>query len=133
MPRYDWIAVQEYHDDYHTRDECMRHFEFSAASWTNAKKRGQLRQRPHSFRPEQIVAFRRRLQVRRVLMKSGALKNSCYECGISHWLGELLTLPLDHINGIANDHRMENLRMLCPNCHSQTNTFAGRNARRKNG
>jgi hypothetical protein len=56
MPRYDWIAVQEYHDDYHTRNECMRHFEFSAASWTNAKKRGQLRQRPHSFRPEQIVA-----------------------------------------------------------------------------
>ena len=38
-----------------------------------------------------------------------------------------LTLQLDHINGINNDNRKENLRFLCPNCHSQTDTFAGRN------
>ena len=38
-----------------------------------------------------------------------------------------LTLQLDHINGINNDNRKENLRFLCPNCHSQTNTFAGKN------
>jgi 5-methylcytosine-specific restriction endonuclease McrA len=133
MPRYDWKAVQKYHDDYHTRNECLRYFGLCAASWTNAKKRGELCQRPHSFRPEQIATFRSRGQVRRVLLKAGALKNKCYECGITHWLGELLTLHLDHINGVANDHRMENLRMLCPNCHSQTETFAGRNTRRKNG
>lgn len=38
-----------------------------------------------------------------------------------------LILELDHINGIRNDNRLENLRFLCPNCHSQTPTFKGRN------
>lgn len=42
------------------------------------------------------------------------------------WLGNKITLQLDHINGIFNDNRIENLRLLCPNCHSQTETFAGR-------
>lgn len=41
--------------------------------------------------------------------------------------GQSLSLQLDHINGINNDHRLENLRFLCPNCHSQTNTYAGKN------
>lgn len=49
------------------------------------------------------------------------------ECGISdEWLGQPVTLQLDHINGVFNDNRLENLRLLCPNCHSQTETFAGR-------
>lgn len=51
----------------------------------------------------------------------------CSVCGISDWLGQKLTLQLDHINGIRNDDRFENLRLLCPNCHSQTETFAGKN------
>ena len=45
------------------------------------------------------------------------------------WAGKKLSLHLDHINGIHNDNRIENLRLLCPNCHSQTETFAGRNMR----
>jgi hypothetical protein len=133
VPRYDWTEVQKFHDDYHTRAECISHFGLCAASWTNAKNRGALRQRPHSFRPEQIVTFRSRGQVRRAHLKAGTLKNVCYECGISKWFGETLALHLDHMNGLANNHRFENLRMLCPNCHSQTETFAGRNVRRKNG
>jgi 5-methylcytosine-specific restriction endonuclease McrA len=40
-------------------------------------------------------------------------------------------MQIDHINGIGNDHRLENLRMLCPNCHSQTATYGGRNLRRR--
>lgn len=38
-----------------------------------------------------------------------------------------LTLQLDHINRVNNDHRLTNLRFLCPNCHSQTDTYAGKN------
>jgi 5-methylcytosine-specific restriction endonuclease McrA len=38
-------------------------------------------------------------------------------------------LELDHINGVSDDHRLENLRLLCPNCHSQTDTYCGRNIR----
>jgi Zn finger protein HypA/HybF involved in hydrogenase expression len=46
----------------------------------------------------------------------------CSKCGITDWHGEPLTIELDHINGINNDNRPENLRWLCPNCHSQTPT-----------
>lgn len=57
----------------------------------------------------------------------GFIENKCSECGQGpEWVGKLLTLQLDHINGVPNDHRPSNLRMLCPNCHSQTPTYAGR-------
>ena len=52
----------------------------------------------------------------------------CRECGQEPWWRDkLLTLVLDHVNGVNNDHRPSNLRWLCPNCNSQTETFAGRN------
>lgn len=53
----------------------------------------------------------------------------CFSCGLGEvWNGQTLTLQLDHINGIYNDNRLENLQLLCPNCHSQTPTFAGRSS-----
>lgn len=54
-------------------------------------------------------------------------KCSTKDCGITEWKGNHLTLELDHINGIRSDNRKENLRWLCPNCHSQTPTFRGYN------
>ena len=61
------------------------------------------------------------------LIREKKLEYKCEICGISNWMGEFLALQLDHRNGIHNDHRIENIRFLCPNCHSQTETFAGRN------
>lgn len=53
-----------------------------------------------------------------------------YECAICHlksiWCGKQLVLQVDHINGDHSDCRIENLRFLCPNCHSQTATWSGR-------
>ncbi len=68
-----------------------------------------------------------RNNLKRRLLDEGILKNECVNCGNpGEWLGEKLTLQLDHINGINNDNRKENLRLLCPNCHSQTETYAGK-------
>ena len=61
------------------------------------------------------------------LIREGKLEYKCQICGIKEWQSKPLSLHLDHINGKNNDHRIENLRFLCPNCHSQTETYAGRN------
>jgi 5-methylcytosine-specific restriction endonuclease McrA len=64
-------------------------------------------------------------------LKSKLLKlNFQYTCAICEnngiWNDKLISLQLDHINGVSNDNRLENLRFLCPNCHSQTSTFSGK-------
>ena len=62
------------------------------------------------------------------LIREGLLTNLCAVCGREpEWQGKKLVLVLDHINGIHTDHRLKNLRLVCPNCDSQLPTFCGRN------
>lgn len=61
------------------------------------------------------------------LIKEGYKKNECDICKITSWLGKNLTIELDHIDGDKTNHKLSNLRMLCPNCHSQTETFRAKN------
>ena len=61
------------------------------------------------------------------LIKNGILKYECQICLIDSWNDKLIVLQLDHINGINNDNRIENLRLICPNCHSQTENYSGKN------
>jgi len=67
--------------------------------------------------------------LKRRLLAKNLLQRRCSVCGLTDWRGAALALILDHINGDPRDHRLENLRLLCPNCNSQTPTFAGRNKR----
>ena len=69
-----------------------------------------------------------RKQLKKRLLVLNILEEKCDECGLgTEWNGKEIVLELDHINGVNNDHRLENIRILCPNCHSQTTHFKGRN------
>jgi hypothetical protein len=64
--------------------------------------------------------------LRRRLIREGLLEERCVMCGLGPvWNDEPLTLQMDHVNGCPTDNRLLNLRILCPNCHSQTKNFAG--------
>ena len=68
-----------------------------------------------------------RNNLRKYIIKNNIIPYKCAICGVTEWNGKTLSLELDHINGINNDNRLENLRFLCPNCHSQTTTYGSRN------
>jgi Zn finger protein HypA/HybF involved in hydrogenase expression len=71
---------------------------------------------------------RNRYHLKIYLTKFELLDYQCDKCGNSGaWMNQKLTLQLEHINGISNDNRLENLCFLCPNCHSQTSSYAGKN------
>jgi len=73
-----------------------------------------------------------RRDMKRRLIKEKLLEEICQICNSKPiWKGKNLTLILDHINGINNDNRIENLRLICPNCNSQLDTFCGRNNKQK--
>lgn len=61
------------------------------------------------------------------LITEGIKENKCEICGIESWNNRKLVMQLDHIDGNPHNHILSNLRMICPNCHSQTDTFCGKN------
>lgn len=60
------------------------------------------------------------------LLKEGIKEHKCECCGRTEWLGKPIALELHRINGIKDDLRLENLQILCPNCHSFTDNYRGK-------
>ncbi len=71
----------------------------------------------------------RSAHVKELLFRMGLKENKCEnpECGLSEWHGKPIVCELHHINGDSTDNRIENLIILCPNCHSQTENFRSKN------
>ena len=69
-------------------------------------------------------------KLKKRLIAEGIKKSVCESCGQSEWLEQPIPLELHHINGNNSDNRLENLRILCPNCHALTDSYRGKNKRK---
>lgn len=101
-----------------------------------------------SYKRDYSASFNPKKELKEILVKNSTYKNNarlkeklfaeglkekkCERCGITEWCGDVISLQIHHINGIHNDNRLGNLQILCPNCHSQTDTYSGRNSNREN-
>ena len=73
-----------------------------------------------------------RHHLKKRIIQNNIIDYTCCLCGNDgFWNGKKLSLHLDHINGVNNDNRIENLRFLCPNCHTQTETYGGKSKKKK--
>jgi 5-methylcytosine-specific restriction endonuclease McrA len=70
-------------------------------------------------------------KLRNRLIKEGVKEHKCEKCGRTEWEGEIIPLQLHHINGDRTDNRLENLQLLCPNCHALTDNYCGRKLKAK--
>ncbi len=128
--RYDWSEIQRAHAGGMSMHECQQAFGFSTAAWHDARRRGVLDTRPPGIPMEELLVAghpRNRGHLRSRLLRAGLKEERCEECGLTEWRGAPLRVTLHHVNGDPYDNRLENLTFLCPNCHSQTPNFGGRN------
>ena len=134
--KYDWLAVQNFIDSGNGVTACIKRFGMARSVWYNAVRKHKII--PSSYGPPPLVQLliehgtTNRGHLKNRLIREGVLTNKCELCGLDpSWNGKVLVLRLDHINGVNDDYRLSNLRLLCPNCDSQTETFAGRNVKRR--
>jgi hypothetical protein len=132
--RYDWREVQRFYDSGHTITQCQEEFGFARKTFMDAVARGALVSRPHAAPIETYLVRGRavnRNHLKGRLLAEGFKEHRCETCGITDWLGAPLSVALHHVNGEGLDNRLENLMLLCPNCHAQTPNFSGRALRRR--
>ena len=128
--RYEWAVIRRFYEEGHTVTECRQRFGFDMSTWADALRRGDIVPLTPKQRLEAYAQRGRpvpRASLKRLLLDAGVKREACERCGIDEWRGRRLSIALHHINGEPGDKRLENIQLLCPNCHSQTENYGGRN------
>lgn len=127
------LNLSSHGGNYRTITSNIRRLNISLQHFTS--KKGKSEHKNRKFSLEEIMiqnsTYTSIARLKANIIKRNIIEYKCVECSIVDvYNGKKIVLHLDHINGINNDHRIQNLRFLCPNCHSQTNTYAGKNKNR---
>jgi DNA-binding transcriptional ArsR family regulator len=132
--QYDWAEIRHAYDSGLSISECKDRFGFCSQTWYDAVERGDIVPRPSSMPIAELCVAgvrRGRRYLKQRLIDEGLRSGACEQCGIESWNGGSLETHLHHVNGDPLDNRLENLQLLCPNCHSQTPNYSGRNRGRE--
>jgi hypothetical protein len=132
--RYDWQEIADAYWSGLSARQCRERFGCSRDAWNEAVRRGEIILRPKLIPLDELLVVGRptsRGHLKSRLIAAGLKENRCEQCGITEWRGKPISMQLHHRNGDGTDNRLGNLELLCGNCHSQTDTYGGRNGHRR--
>jgi len=129
------IGLRPAGGNYKTVKQRIKQFNLDTKHWQDGRKRqGWAKGKKFPNRPKtplkDILVSDSSYQsnkLRKRLIKENIFEERCYNCGLTEWQGYKIPLELEHKNGNNRDHRIDNLTLLCPNCHAFTDTYRGRN------
>lgn len=133
--RYDWTSIEAYVQT-HTISEAAKHFGFSKSSWSKAVADGRVNSKSRMPSLETVATVNStysRRSLKKRIIENKLIPYKCALCACDPiWKDKPLVLILDHIDGVNNNHLLNNLRFVCPNCNSQLPTHSGKNIKKKN-